>query len=840
MSSKFHVILGGASLLAFAAQAQAQQITLPQSPPATPTSPPVASSEMPPPAASQAPSAVQDIVVTGSRLVRNGNASPSPVTVVSTKDLLTTTPGVSLAESLNTIPAFSGSRQSTSNPTNTGTQSGGNGAANTLNLRNLGANRTLILEDGLRVPPTLFNGLVDVDAIPQMLIDRVDIVTGGVAAVYGSDAVSGVVNYIVNHKLEGFRMQASAGISQYGDDGRKDIGLAYGTKIGDRLHLEFSYEYRKEDEVASRASRPYLDQVGVTGAGTTANPYVLQTDLRQSGSPFGGLITSGALKGQTFNSNGVLSPFVNGVATGSSGIQVGGEGGYFDGSLISGSEAHQAFGRADYDVTDSIHAFVQFSGNFKKNVSDGDSATLQNVTLSRSDAFLPASVRALIPATQSTFTYSQLLNEIPDVHENITSTQLIFTGGLNGKLGGWNWSTDYTHGSTKLDNELSNDVDRQKLAAALDAVSSNGNIVCNASLTNSAYSNCVPFNPFGPTAASAAAINYVTDTVSYKTTTTTDDVVAQINGKVIDGWAGPITAALSGEWRRIAFRSTSSSTPANIADCTSLRYNCVSAGGTTAATSLNDFQFGSAPGVLSQNVAEIAGEGEVPILRDVWLIHALNLNGAVRYTHYSTSGNYLTWKIGGDLELSNSLRFRATRSRDIRAPTLYELFAAPSQTIVRATDTLTNTANSVPQVTLSNPSLKAEIGNTFTAGVVWKPARNLSLSVDYYHIKISDAITQVTGVDDQSSGRLLSEWRHVALLRFAGASERAERYVCRQCRHRMACSERQPFSGGHMGSGLRGELFVAPVRPSNPSAASHRLAATYLLRSARRGDRRPR
>lgn len=753
MQRSLCLTLSGVSLFALAAPALAQaaapaaasQTSTVAGAPAAAAAPTQAAAG-PATVAATAPPASAEIVVTGSRLVTNGNKSPSPVTVVSTQSLLTTTPGVSLAEALNNIPAFSGSRQSTSNPTNTGTQSGGNGAANTLNLRNLGANRTLVLEDGRRVPPTLFNGLVDVDAIPQMLIQRVDIVTGGVSAVYGSDAVSGVVNYIIDRKLEGFRAQASAGISRYDDDGRQDIGVAWGHKFNDRLHVELSYEYRKEDEVDSRSSRPTLQQVGVTGLGTAANPYVLQTNVRQSGYPFGGLITSGALSGYEFATNGAAAPFVHGATTGSNGLEIGGDGGYFDGSLISGSKAHQAFGRVDYDFSDSIHGFVQASGNFKSNVSDGDSALLQNVTLSRDDAFLPASVRAQMPASQSTFTYSQLLSEIPEAHENIRSDQWFATAGLDGKLGSWKWSTDYTHGDTRLNNSLSNDINRQKMAAALDAVvAPNGQIVCNASLTNSAYGDCVPFNPFGPTAASQSAIDYVTDDVVYKTVTKTDDANAQISGNLIDGWAGPIATALSAEWRRISFSSTSTSSPDQVADCTSLRYNCKTASATASATPLNDFQFGQSPDELSQSVWEIAGETEVPILRDAGIIHRLNLNGAVRYTHYSTSGNYWTWKIGGDLELGRTLRFRATRSRDIRAPTLYELYAPRSQTIVRALDTLTGVSPTIPQITLANPDLRAEIGNTFTAGVVWNPIPRLSLAIDGYHIKISDAITQVTG-----------------------------------------------------------------------------------------------
>ena len=154
---------------------------------------------------------LEEVQVTGTRIITNGNASPSPVTVVSTNDLLEVQPGATLADALNTLPAFSGSRGSSSNPTTIGSAAGGNGSANSLNLRNLGPTRTLVLMDGKRVPPTLFNGVVDVDIIPQALVERVDIVTGGVSAVYGSDAVSGVVNYVMNHKFEGFRADTSYG-----------------------------------------------------------------------------------------------------------------------------------------------------------------------------------------------------------------------------------------------------------------------------------------------------------------------------------------------------------------------------------------------------------------------------------------------------------------------------------------------------------------------------------------------------------------------------------------------------------------------------------------------------
>src|SRR5579871_2725904 len=149
-----------------------------------------------------AASASADIVVTGSRVIKNGNDSPSPTTIVSQQELLTVQPG-QLNDALQLLPVFAGSRGSGSNPSSTGSSTGGNGAANVISLRGLGGQRTLPLLDGERIPPTMFNGNVDVDIIPQMLVQRVDVVTGGVSAVYGSDAVSGVVNYIMDKHFTG-------------------------------------------------------------------------------------------------------------------------------------------------------------------------------------------------------------------------------------------------------------------------------------------------------------------------------------------------------------------------------------------------------------------------------------------------------------------------------------------------------------------------------------------------------------------------------------------------------------------------------------------------------------
>lgn len=692
----------------------------------------------------------KDIIVTGSRTVRNGDSSPTPVTVVTTEALTNLRP-TSITESINTLPVFSGSRGAFSNPGASGGVSGGNGNAAQLNLRNLGAQRTLVLLDGRRVPPTSFTNIVDADVIPQLLVKRVDTVTGGVSAVYGSDAVSGVVNFVTDTKFTGLKLQAQAGISKYGDDPSQEAAIAWGKSFNDgRGHFEASYEFRNDSGIDRRSSRDWLAQRPVvTGSGTAASPYTLTTNTAISTSPFGGMINNtgnAALNGQYFANNGVITPFANGTASNSAGVQSGGAGGYYDNSLKASSRQHQVYARFDYDLTDDVHAFFVGSGNFKHNTSYGSSYQLATSTrLSSTNAFLPSALAAQI--TTPTFTFSDILAEAGRPRYDVDTRQLMFTAGLEGKIGGkYDWALSYVRGDSRLTTVISNDLNNQKLSAALDAVNVNGVPTCYAATqasTAAAYATCAPINVFGPTAASAASLSYIMDTARYVARTGQHDVNASIAGSPFATWAGDVTTAVSAEWRMQSFAATSTTTPTMFADCTNLRYNC-----TTGSTVYNNITLPANPHV-SQSVWEVAGEANVPLVKDARFFRDLSINVAARYTKYNTVGAYWTWKVGGDWKVSHELRFRGTISRDIRAPTLNDLFASTSVVPVGNQDLYpgNTTGTLVPSVNVSNPNLTAEIGKTWTAGMVYKPdfIRGFSLAIDYYNIKISNAITTVQG-----------------------------------------------------------------------------------------------
>jgi outer membrane receptor protein involved in Fe transport len=249
----------------------------------------------------------------------------------------------------------------------------------------------------------------------------------------------------------------------------------------------------------------------------------------------------------------------------------------------------------------------------------------------------------------------------------------------------------------------------------------------------------VPINPFGPTAISQDAYKYITATTYYHMTNILDDLGGSISGTVIDDWAGPIKAALSAEGRFNQYSVMSNSSSLALVDCTGLRI-CNQNLPLWAQNVLGNVD-------ASNNVWEVAGEADVPLLKDYPLVEHLDLNLAGRYTDYSTSGAVQTWKIGLNWQVNDSVRFRGTNSIDIRAPTLNDLFAPFGQSVTGFTDNgVTNLTQTVFIANQGNPRLTPEVARTYTAGVVLTPdfVPGLTASLDYYTIKLKNAITSLS------------------------------------------------------------------------------------------------
>lgn len=724
-----------------------------------------------PPAAPQDEQAAgQDIVVTGTRIVRDGYTAPTPVTVASTEELAKATPS-NIPDALNKLPQF----QNSSSPSRS-TMNFANSAAhgNILNLRGVGPLRTLILFDGQRVAPTTYLGTVDVNVIPNLLIQRVDVVTGGASAAYGSDAVSGVVNFVLDKKFTGLTGVAQGSTSQRGDNQGYRFGVAGGFKFGgDRGHLLLSAETFKNngmlrsDRKLGRGAYSYVgsnsacvnpdpanDPTACTPGGSL-NPYTIASGVTLSAASEFGKITSGPFTNYRFDANGALVPFVNGEATGSPGYFVGGDGYSIspDTQAVAPLQTYQAFGRASWEFTPDVTGYVQ--GGFSR--SDMSYTSLANslvpptgATLYSGNPYLPAEIQAAFTPDSQSITLARYGANSPRPHTTERTDYWTVNAGFEGTLADkWKWNVAFNHADSNFSVAQEGVWDWQHFYAATDAVrNGNNEIVCRASLSAdptvaARYANCQPLNLLatGDAYASQPGYDYVVGTSRYRARTWQNSLAASIQGSLFDLPAGPVDIAVGAEYRRQGLRLTSNANPADL-DTPEERADYF-AGLRGVPSSVYYYwltNVGEAAGNLS--VKEVFGELAVPLLKDQPFAEELSLNAAGRYTDYSTSGSVKTWKLGATWKPISDLLLRGSVSRDIRAPNLFELFAGDQSAIGLLIDPVSGVTANVPQVTGGNPNLKPEKADTLTFGGVIAPSflPGFSLSVDYYRIKIKGAI----------------------------------------------------------------------------------------------------
>lgn len=701
-------------------------------------------------AAEPAAENAESIVVTGTRITANGDNQPTPVTVAARDDLLKTSPS-NIPDGLNKLPIFALSRGTANlnNPTD-------NFTGNYLNLRGFGIQRNLILLDGHRMAPTSYTGAVDTNVIPQMLVQRVEVVTGGASAVYGSDAVSGVVNFVLDKKFDGLKVEGQAGVSSRGDAFSWRGGAAFGTNFADdRGHFMASFEHFQQDGLDDKEQRKNGRAIfAIAGSGTTADPFRLITNARNSAIPFQG---ANLFSGRVFVAPGVLGNPVRGTPQGGA-LASGGDGFYGKGSSATADlETDQGFARADFDLTDNVNIYVQ--GNYAK------ARTFNNfypnlifpVVVGANNAFLSPAAQAELAAgpIPGFFLFSRVFDD-PNHLLGVQAESEYWMGaaGLNGKLGAFDWNVHYQHSVSKTVNTLTNNVLLGNLAASLDAVdrgvfaggAPNGQIVCRVTLTNpNVYPGCIPLNGFGASPESqAAALDYITGNNNNIPKFTMDGVSATFSGTAFENWAGPVRFAVSGEYRRLELDVSTNSPTGLVADCTGLSpFLC-----TPGATSV--FRDGQiTPINVDETVKEAAIEVDFPVLRDSG-VGSVSLSGAARYTDYKNSGSVTTWKVGGDWDVLDGLRFRATRSRDIRAPSLFELFQPQTNASSGYQDLHTQSSGLngiVPTSQGGNANLVPEKADTLTFGAIFRPRGipGLSIAVDYYNIEIDNAISQIDG-----------------------------------------------------------------------------------------------
>ena len=679
--------------------------------------------------------AAEDIVVTGSRVSASGFSAPTPTQIVTAENLnqrgLT-----SIGDFLAELPVFRGSSTSQTN-----TQQSNSFGADFADLRGLGSIRTLTLVDGERHVPTSPTGQVDLNLIPTALVDRVDVVTGGASAAWGSDAVTGVVNVVLKKRLQGFQGDVSYGLTQYGDNSEKRVSLAAGTTFdGDRGHIEIGGDFVSSDGVDSYLDRGWgrqLPQLVTYPAGRTATQpsRYWATGVQLNNQAYGGLITGNnadtnpangvdVLRGLQFGAGGAVQPFTYGQAVGTTSVNfTGGDANlnnYSNIYAVVPITRHVVMARIEHDLTSDISAFAVASEGRSGTTFTAPSGHDTGIVIRRDNPYLPTQLAATMDANAiTTFTIGRYDTDVfqPVIHNESQTIRLV--GGVQGKIGGgWSFDTYYEWGENLYKSRMYDQRITQNFAYATDATTdSNGTPVCRSAVARA--QGCQPLNLLGIGVASAAAKAYITGTEYNQITNSQTAAALNIKGQPFSTWAGPVAIAFGGEYRREAAN--------DFPDALS------QAGG---------WYYGNAKAFSgSYNVKEGYFEADVPLARHLPFADSLDLNGAVRYSSYSLSGGATTWKVGGTYAPIPDIRFRVVRSRDIRAPNNNELYAY-SQTTSILSNPFSGLSNSVNVFSTPNLALKPEKADTFTAGVVINPrfAHRLNISVDYSDIKVNSAI----------------------------------------------------------------------------------------------------
>jgi outer membrane receptor protein involved in Fe transport len=732
-----------------------------------------------------APASTETVVVTGSRVISDVANSPTPVTIVTTQQLLETTPS-NLSDALNKLPVF----QNSATQRNAGSASGNSGG-DFLNLRNFGQQRTLVLMDGMRVPASNQNGSVDISTLPQELMSRVDVVTAGASSVYGSDAVTGVVNFVLDKNFEGVKYDLNSGISMYTDGFQYKAHLAAGTELfGGRGHLEGAIGYQQQDGVRKEARPSGAEALGSfnTGANATA-PVTNIINSGQTVSTASGKITcsSCTVNGYEFGIPGVPTPISYGVIPNTPGSTVlntavatgCGDCAHVNNTSIFGATRNAtAFGRFSYNIDSDTQFFTQVSlaqaNVFNYFFPEQMEPSRQTQYFYKNNAFLPAATRVALGDDSATdpnwatdgsniFQVSEWYNDPNRIRAtNNVTRNIVSSSGLNGVVfNDYAWEAHYTHGESRTSTSGIRNGNNQAHDAAQDAVidPATGGIACYATTAaagaaaNAAYAGCVPINVFGNNVTTDAQNNWWSRTTHFALTNTMDDIAADISGNLFNLPAGPIKVALAGEMRWLGYTINSNASPTAVVNCAGLRI-CGNTGKGTgpvnqATVTQTLWDNNTVPSVTaSENVWEFSGEVGIPILKDVPFIQSFDADIAGRYTNYSISGAAETWKVGLDYHVNDDVRFRGTTSIDIRAPTLNDLYSPTVSNSGPFLDPLTNyNPGGIQTLSGGNPNLVPEVARTYTGGVVLTPTfvPGLTISADYYSINLHNAITSISG-----------------------------------------------------------------------------------------------
>jgi Outer membrane cobalamin receptor protein len=710
------------------------------------------------------------IIVTGSRIARPELESPMPVSVTNMEQALDLG-RTSAIEALELDPAL-GTNQNLSSDVR-----GWDAGIAAVNLRDLGTNRSLTLIDGQRrVSGSARSSAVDIGMIPVSMIDRIEVVTGGAAAIYGADAVTGAVNIITKRNVEGLHISGLTGISEQGDAAKYLVSIATGGKFaGGRGSFSIGGTYSQSnpliytDRFDWRDWPTYRANPDNTGIDDGIPDRVLAPNTRQL---YFDYVPTYWLNGQRYmveNGNVRESNCDIEYSPGQYAVCDGGDGRNLSDrdQFRGGLKSLALMGRVDYSITDAVQFSTHFS--YARQKYDGtynywrdDSRTTyfsgpvpggRGASAKLDNPYLPDSVRQVMLDNNLTSLYiDRTYGNFPEREEDHDRESYTIGSSLSGKLGSsFKWEAFWQYGRVTDDVTEANVPWKSHWIAARDAIADpvTGAPICRDPVARA--QGCVPFDIFSTEPATEAQIKWAMADRHERRVNTQQIYGANISGPLFALPYGDVSIAVGVEHRKEKLKTTD--------DPLALAGELVYGAGPSEHPELDK----------SFDVSEAYGEVVIPLLRDLPFARRLEIEGAYRYSDYSTVGSTHAWKAGAMWSPVDGLSFRGVLSRSVRTPNFGELYEAKVETLTGAyTDACslalyyaseTRAANckalgidtpfETPRigpvvVTGGNPDLKPETSNSLTLGAILQPRflPGLDITVDYWDIDIKNVITQ--------------------------------------------------------------------------------------------------
>ncbi len=744
---------------------------------------------------------LEAVVVTGSRISRRDFQSDSPIVTVD-QSTLAAAGQPTLDRAIGEMPQFAAA-QGMSEVGDVQGSTGFAGGQAYGDLRGLGPNRALVLMDGRRLMSSNPNGSVDLNTIPMSMIENVEIITGGASATYGSDAIAGVLNFKLRQNFSGAEVSVQHGETTMGDGATEHVSALLGGNFGDnRGNSVLAFEY-SERGVVHGADRPFFANIrelarppeGIMPAGTFGTAptiaavngvlagYPGTTPIAGSGAYNGSLgvntdgsiFTDLAAPNCVQNYKGIGQKGVN-ISSDCTKVQVG-LGNFF--AIQVPLTKYNVLARTTYKLGDNVSAYTQFSfmeSTARDETAGGSTGPGKELFVPLSNPFVVNNTalqtilasRPADPANPTALTQplvlTKLLSASGDRIQSFKYDVFQALAGLKGDIPGTDltWDVYSSYGRTLFNNLQQNDSSKAAFAAILNGTAN----------YQGATGSCVGYawNPFGSNPLSPGCREYATRENNNVNTMTQKNVEGQVQGKIVTLPAGELRFALGADYRGSSFDYHPDQ---GLINNDSFSYD------TTIPTS------------GTQNVREVFGELLVPVLKDLPLIEELSLDLGARRSQYDLFGGVNTWKADLNWKPVPSVSVRGGYAKAIRAPSLGELFAptvtgnlnigsGPTAGDPCATGSSFRTGPTAAQVAQlcqaqglpaalyptytygvdsvhgtsgGNPNLTPETADTYSVGTVWNPRfssdlmHKFQVSVDYYHISISNAVGSLSLTD---------------------------------------------------------------------------------------------